>query len=35
MPETTIQTPVAQAPQADHLHRWRIQEPNGPRSAGV
>ncbi|MCC6388036.1 MAG: hypothetical protein U0547_03335 [Dehalococcoidia bacterium] len=35
MPETTIQTPVAQAPQADHLHRWRIEEPNGPRSAGV
>lgn len=22
-------------PQADHFHRWRIDEPNGPTSGGV
>lgn len=22
-------------PKADHAHRWRIDEPNGPTSAGV
>ena len=35
MPDTTVQTPVAQASHSDHLHRWRIDEPNGPKSAGV
>ncbi|MCC7363966.1 MAG: hypothetical protein IT303_06310 [Dehalococcoidia bacterium] len=28
----TIQQPTAAA---DHYHRWRIDEPNGPRSIGV
>jgi hypothetical protein len=31
----TKHAPKQTAPAADHLHRWRIDEPNGPRSAGV
>ncbi len=29
---TLIADPVAQP---DHMHRWRIEEPNGPTSHGV
>lgn len=32
MEQTTVQAPQAQA---DHYHRWRIDEPNGPTSTGV
>ncbi len=28
-------TTTAAAPAADHFHRWRIDEPNGPTSGGV
>jgi hypothetical protein len=33
MAQPTTQT-TSSAP-ADHLHRWRIEEPNGPVSRGV
>lgn len=32
---TTTATPTAVATAADHFHRWRIDEPNGPTSGGV
>jgi hypothetical protein len=32
MQTTTVQNPQATA---DHWHRWRIDEPNGPTSLGV
>lgn len=28
-------TAIAPKPAADHFHRWRIDEPNGPISQGV
>ena len=34
MADATIQTTQTAAP-ADHYHRWRIDEPNGPTSTGV
>ncbi len=36
MAATTTKTIEAQvSAQADHFHRWRIDEPNGPVSVGV
>ena len=35
MARTMTVTPVASAPESDHFHRWRIEEPNGPVSLGV
>jgi len=32
MAQSTIQPTTSQA---DHYHRWRIDEPNGPTSTGV
>ncbi|MEX0783109.1 MAG: hypothetical protein WD557_10695 [Dehalococcoidia bacterium] len=28
-------TQTAAMPAADHFHRWRIEEPDGPKSRGV
>ena len=35
MTQTLIQTKTPTEVKADHMHRWRIDEPNGPTSTGV
>ena len=35
MATTTMTRTPAASVQTDHFHRWRIEEPNGPVSAGV
>jgi hypothetical protein len=35
MSEATATVPTAPQAPADHYHRWRIEEPNGPVSVGV
>jgi hypothetical protein len=31
----TATAPTTPAVASDHLHRWRIEEPNGPTSVGI
>jgi hypothetical protein len=33
MAQATVESPKAST--ADHFHRWRIEEPNGPVSRGI
>lgn len=35
MTQTLIETKPTTEAKADHMHRWRIDEPNGPTSTGI